>query len=542
MKLFPEYYLHTLPGISVVQQSAHYEELSRIAKDNSNEISQSISISDENLVNVLASGNESLKSEINWMTNQIGHDLQIGFADISFYLEQVSNDINKLSMVMRLGFAKIEMDLIAMELKLQNIVDVLKLPERLKDISFFFSEGLKFYETENYNEAIELLSNAQKIYDKDYLTGFFLAKAKMDDAVRKDTIKGGFDSEASALFNESKQLWTRVIKYADIDIKSGGHYMKKLLTVISPNYLRQSAKPLEENFFLTRAMMWLGICQYRLGEFDGCINTLDKLVKQEPSLQMALLYLIKSNLALAKTEDAWVLFKKRILLEPQFSGQLVLDTDIRNSKLIQKNFIELSNSLDRKNKDYLFRCNHIIQSSNFPSRKATKSLQKYVDLSNSTDFLARKQLFDQLNTPCDWPHIKYILNEKSGHISKEKRIVHDTFENYLLYEKKNNIDIIKLRVNATHILNEIREQERINTEYFNRQIRAEIIREVLKKAGPGALWGFGIGFFFVGIILGILVWIFGSFDHEWPTGIMWGSGAVCAIIGALIGYGLSKDY
>jgi len=275
-------------------------------------------------------------NQLNAVRNQLSY-VNAGLNDLNDNIELVNRNIE----------LQIEQQRIA-NLLLQDIVELLKVPDSEKERQYSIELGLKFFskaekDIDLYEDALESLQKAEKLLKQDYFVLYRIGLIYL---------------HATQLINIPLALdyFLRSAKYASVETNTNDKLKSYLFNYNLPKVNQttsSSAEVNESNPFAAQAFEKAAFCYYLEGDFDKAIQYQEKAIhffNSEKNLFLLSKYQSRLNL----NDEAKTNLINSIQLNPQMYDLAFADLDLLSNNDVVKCLDNLKDELNVLIKEFDF--------------------------------------------------------------------------------------------------------------------------------------------------------------------------------------------
>ncbi len=270
-------------------------------------------------------------------TSSINNSIEKGVLCISSNLESIQNELSVLNGNMELA---IEQQRIT-NLLLEDIFEVLRLPEREKERNHHIELGLKFFSNAKLNDellddALDSFSKAEALMPQDY---FVLHRIGMIYAY----------SNKHMDLNKAISYFKKAAKYASVESSETAIFLTNILRSSSNSELKEIENQKDAIGYLAAdSFEKAAFCSYILGNFDDAVNFQNNAVKYNKTPTHYFL-LSKYECRANKIDQAKISLSRCFDLNPEYIAATLKDLDLTSkneiSELIIQKDIEFKNKI-----------------------------------------------------------------------------------------------------------------------------------------------------------------------------------------------------
>jgi len=370
-------------------------------------------------------------------TSSINNSIEKGVLCISSNLDSIQNELAILNGSMELA---IEQQRIT-NLLLEDIFEVLRLPEREKERNHHIELGLKFFSNAKLNDellddALDSFSKAEALMPQDY---FVLHRIGMIYAYSNKHLD----------LNKAITYFKKAAKYASVESSDTAIYLTNILRSSSSSELKEIENQKDAIGYLAAdSFEKAAFCSYVLGNFDDAVNFQNNAVKYDKTAVRYFL-LSKYECRANKIDQAKISLSNCIDLNAEYFAATLKDLDLTSKSeildlIIQKDtefknkISSIQNILKQKNSE-LFKNEYehlsvlLIQSAVDRGRFLKEYESKIINVKNSVKEIKSKyKKIDKYLNKEDY----YGMNAK--YIIDKPFVIEDiNFEN-LIHEFEND--------------------------------------------------------------------------------------------------------
>jgi tetratricopeptide (TPR) repeat protein len=304
--MIPDYYLFPKPE-GILAQQADYREQRKILKSG---VKSAIEDHVDSIAERLDQQQPSATSVFNSLTahtNDIREALHMLISDVwSVGLKLVDIDSTLVW-----GFNGVMQELVALNVSLTDIKELLKQPDRIKDAHQHLRAGLKFYKQSLFQDAIEEFAATLDLQPKDYIAHFYLGM--LFYRIRQDSVALDHLDKAG--------------KYAkaDSDEALGDVAVTTTLFGINPLIVveQDSGHQAEETqgkgilrFIEAESQFYKGLCHYRLGHYDDSVDAFTYCDQMFPESMKYTLNLSRAQCSAKRYDESFDSFSRLLDKHP----------------------------------------------------------------------------------------------------------------------------------------------------------------------------------------------------------------------------------
>lgn len=268
------------------------------SKEISQEFAESIQYSTQRMCGSIEEGFEVLMQNHEKSTQNIVDSINAIGADISWKLSMISEQLKITNLL------------------LENISELLKIPDTQKERFFNIEQGIKYYSNARYDEDLY-----------EYSREYFTKALEVED---KDP------------FTLQKLGIIHLISHKHYDVEVALKFFSKSLKFILPEVFNSDKLDLKKIMLsefidpkdiAIRNYLYIGKCQYLLGDMESAIKTLSKAYELDEN-NKEILYDYCKYLTFSNSVLLGDLIKKLIILYPKSIMSIVNDFDMISNKTI----------------------------------------------------------------------------------------------------------------------------------------------------------------------------------------------------------------
>lgn len=316
--------------------------------------------------------------------NKVGQIIGNGFGEVSNQLSGINDQLKYVNT--SLAFLNRNLDILIEQgrlsnVLLQNIAELLRVPDSEKERQHSIELGLKFFvnaqkDPDLYADALEELEKAETLMKQDY---FVLHRI------------GLIYLYTDKFLNPSKAVdyFARAGKYASVESDANAVRLANILTKKPDGTNSDTINNTEAQLSLLAADSYekAAFASYTLGLFDDAVNYQKKALKNNPSTQYRFL-LAKYQIRGGLVDDGLENLNICIDEDPNYASAVFLDIDIIHEEKVHTLLLEKDNDINAQLKELA------VKWGSTKSSKSSAEIQKLNDAISSSYFIKRKILID----------------------------------------------------------------------------------------------------------------------------------------------------
>jgi len=297
---------------------------------------------------------EEISSEIQNSTTLMEGALDRGFSallnsseNISFNLENINKSLDSIEAVLSWGFSEVVEQIRASNILLENIAELLKIPEFQKESEAYIKEGLKYFRNaefnkKRYNDALENFLLAEKKANTNY---FLLQKIGLIYLFSVDNLN----------INLALEYFLKAADYSlDETYNFASITRNELEKDVSIIFNKQDRKIVDIKKHTAYSYMYAGRCYYILEDYDKALIYAKKAFNLFPS-SIFNYDIAKYYSKLNKIDDALEIIINLIKENKNFFNKIQNDYDLESKKKIKNYLDELSLDTIKKLNKYIIK-------------------------------------------------------------------------------------------------------------------------------------------------------------------------------------------